>query len=255
MDVVLVIGFILGLATLLLGTIFNGVALGMLVNPAAMFIVFLGIIAVMVSSYSTKELARLPKIFGVLFRKEEEKPEAVVGQIVELANMARREGLLSLENSVQNLENPFLKKGMEMVVDGVNPEQIQEILENEISSLEDRHLSANKMFKTAGATAPTLGVLGSCTGMIAALGNLEAVGELGGLISSSFVSTVYGIAVGYLIMIPISTRLAAKSEIEVQEMYMVIEGVVGIQSGLSPKTIEQKLFSLIEPDKRPANEA
>ena len=112
MDVVLVIGFILGLATLLLGTIFNGVALGMLVNPAAMFIVFLGIIAVMVSSYSTKELARLPKIFGVLFRKEEEKPEAVVGQIVELANMARREGLLSLENSVQNLENPFLKKVM-----------------------------------------------------------------------------------------------------------------------------------------------
>lgn len=254
MDILLVIGIIFGTLTVILGTVSNGVNLGVLINPSALFVVFLGIIAVMLSSYSIAELKRLPKIFRVLFQKDERDSSGIIQSIVELSNLARRDGLLSLESSVEALDNDYLKKGMQMVVDGVNPEQIQEILENEISGVEERHRAAIQMFKTAGSTAPTLGVLGSCIGMIGALGNLSQVDSLGVLISASFVSTVYGIAVGYLMMVPFSTRLTAKSEGDVQEMYMIIEGVMAIQAGLSPKTVEQKLYSLVEPEKRPSNE-
>ncbi|MCD5002847.1 flagellar motor stator protein MotA [Enterococcus saccharolyticus] len=254
MDIFLLIGIFLGFFSVIVGMIVKGANVLVLINPAAVIIIFVGVIAALVNSFPGSEIKRLPKIFGVLFKNKEQNAPKIIGNIVELANLARRDGLLALESSVESLEDPFLKKGLEMVVDGVDPEQIREIMENEIAGIEERHRVGAQMFKTAGAAAPTLGVLGAVIGLIGALGNLNDVDALGHMISAAFVATIYGIFFGYVILVPFGSRLTVKSEAEVQTLLIIIEGVMGIQAGQSPKTIEQKLFSLIEPNKRTPNE-
>jgi len=234
--------------------ILKGANVMVLINPAAAMIIFIGTIAALVNSFPGSEIKRLPKIFGALMRTEEQDVAGIIEKIVELANLARRDGVLALESSVEGLENPFLKKGLEMVVDGADPEQIREIMENEIVGIEERHRTAAQMLKTAGAAAPTLGVLGAVIGLIGALGNLNDVDALGHMISAAFVATIYGIFLGYVLLVPFGSRLTSKSAIEVQTMMIIIEGVMAIQAGQTPKTIEQKLSSLIEPEKRSSNE-
>jgi chemotaxis protein MotA len=237
MDIFLIVGIILGFVSVVVGMTLKGANVMVLINP-----------------FPGSEIRRLPKIFGALMRNDKENVTGIIEKIVELANLARRDGVLALESSVEGLENPFMKKGLEMVVDGVDPEQIREIMENEIVGIEERHRTAAQMLKTAGAAAPTLGVLGAVIGLIGALGNLNDVDALGHMISAAFVATIYGIFLGYVILVPFGSRLTSKSAIEVQSMMIIIEGVMAIQAGQTPKTIEQKLNSLIEPGKRSSND-
>jgi chemotaxis protein MotA len=254
MDIFLIVGIILGFVSVVVGMILKGANVMVLINPAAAMIIFIGTIAALVNSFPGSEIRRLPKIFGALMRNDKENVTGIIEKIVELANLARRDGVLALESSVEGLENPFMKKGLEMVVDGVDPEQIREIMENEIVGIEERHRTAAQMLKTAGAAAPTLGVLGAVIGLIGALGNLNDVDALGHMISAAFVATIYGIFLGYVILVPFGSRLTSKSAIEVQSMMIIIEGVMAIQAGQTPKTIEQKLNSLIVPGKRSSND-
>ncbi len=254
MDIFLIVGIILGFVSVVVGMILKGANVMVLINPAAAMIIFIGTIAALVNSFPGSEIKRLPKIFGALMRNEEQDVAGIIEKIVELANLARRDGVLALESSVEGLENPFMKKGLEMVVDGVDPEQIREIMENEIVGIEERHRTAAQMLKTAGAAAPTLGVLGAVIGLIGALGNLNDVDALGHMISAAFVATIYGIFLGYVLLVPFGSRLTSKSAIEVQTMMIIIEGVMSIQAGQTPKNIEQKLNSLIEPGKRSSND-
>ena len=232
MDFFLLIGIILGLISVVVGMIVKGANVAVLINPAAAIIIFVGVIAAVINSFPSSDIKKIPKIFGVLL------------------NQARRDGLLSLEGAIQNLEDPFLRKGLEMVVDGIAAEQIQEIMENEIYGIEERHRIGSSIFKTAGTSSPTLGGLGAVIGLIGALGNLEDVEALGHMISAAFVATLYGIFFGYVLFIPFSSRLSLKSEQEVQMMSIIVEGVLAIQAGQSPKSIEKKLYSLIDPKKR-----
>ncbi|WP_414840608.1 flagellar motor stator protein MotA [Enterococcus saccharolyticus] len=254
MDIFLIVGIILGFVSVVVGMILKGANVMVLINPAAAMIIFIGTIAALVNSFPGSEIKRLPKIFGALMRNEEQDVAGIIEKIVELANLARRDGVLALESSVEGLENPYMKKGLEMVVDGVDPEQIREIMENEIVGIEERHRTAAQMLKTAGAAAPTLGVLGAVIGLIGALGNLNDVDALGHMISAAFVATIYGIFLGYVLLVPFGSRLTSKSAIEVQTMMIIIEGVMAIQAGQTPKNIEQKLNSLIEPGKRSSND-
>ena len=247
MDFFLLIGIILGLISVVVGMIVKGANVAVLINPAAAIIIFVGVIAAVINSFPSSDIKKIPKIFGVLLKNKEYDLKTTINTIVELANQARRDGLLSLEGAIQNLEDPFLRKGLEMVVDGIAAEQIQEIMENEIYGIEERHRIGSSIFKTAGTSSPTLGVLGAVIGLIGALGNLEALGHM---ISAAFVATLYGIFFGYVLFIPFSSRLSLKSEQEVQMMSIIVEGVLAIQAGQSPKSIEKKLYSLIDPKKR-----
>lgn len=232
MDIFLIVGIILGFVSVVVGMILKGANVMVLINPAAAMIIFIGTIAALVNSFPGSEIKRLPKIFGALMRNEEQDVAGIIEKIVELANLARRDGVLALESSVEGLENPYMKKGLEMVVDGVDPEQIREIMENEIVGIEERHRTAAQMLKTAGAAAPTLGVLGAVIGLIGALGNLNDVDALGHMISAAFVATIYGIFLGYVLLVPFGSRLTSKSAIEVQTMMIIIEGVMAIQAVL-----------------------
>jgi len=251
MDIFLVIGVVTGLLAVIVGMIVKGADVAVLLNPAAAIIIIIGTIAAVMNSFPKNEFLRIPKVFGALFRdKGNEDPVAIVEQIIELSNVTRRNGILSLENTIQGMESKFMKKGLEMVVDGIEPEYISEVLSIDIESMEERHRSGALIFTTAGGAAPTLGVLGAVIGLIGALGNLNDTEKLGHMIAAAFVATLYGIFLGYVVCHPFASRLKRKSHQEVANMYIMLEGILAIQVGKNPKSIEKKLLGMLQPKDR-----
>ena len=254
MDIFLIIGLVLGASCIVMALILKGASVAMLLNGEVAVIIFGGMIAAVLSSYSMADIKRLPKVMKVLMSIEEPDLNGTIEKMVELSNIARREGLLALEAPVNELDDPFMKQGLELVVDGAEAEQIRDLMESEVDAMETRHHRMSGLFKTAGATSPTLGVMGAAIGLIGALGNLSDINKLGPMIASAFVATIFGIFMGYLVMIPFATRLEAKNEEEVLLKTLIIEGVMDIQAGHSAKVIEQKLYAQIPPEKRKVSE-
>jgi len=254
MDIFLIIGLVLGAICIVMALILKGASVAMLLNGEVAVIIFGGMIAAVLSSYTMADIKRLPKVMKVLMSNEEPDLNGMIEKMVELSNIARREGLLALEAPVNELDDPFMKQGLELVVDGAEAEQIRDLMESEVDAMESRHHRMSGLFKTAGATSPTLGVMGAAIGLIGALGNLSDINKLGPMIASAFVATIFGIFMGYLVMIPFATRLEAKNEEEVLLKTMIIEGVMDIQAGHSAKVIEQKLYAQIPPEKRKVSE-
>lgn len=254
MDIFLIIGLVLGAICIMLALILKGASVAMLLNGEVAVIIFGGMIAAVLSSYTMADIKRLPKVMKVLMSNEEPDLNGTIEKMVELSNIARREGLLALEAPVNELDDPFMKQGLELVVDGAEAEQIRDLMESEVDAMETRHHRMSDLFKTAGATSPTLGVMGAAIGLIGALGNLSDINKLGPMIASAFVATIFGIFMGYLVMMPFATRLEAKNEEEVLLKTLIIEGVMDIQAGHSAKVIEQKLYAQIPPEKRKVSE-
>ena len=254
MDIFLIIGLVLGAICIVMALILKGASVAMLLNGEVAVIIFGGMIAAVLSSYTMADIKRLPKVMKVLMSNEEPDLNGTIEKLVELSNIARREGLLALESPVNELDDPFMKQGLELVVDGAEAEQIRDLMESEVDAMETRHHRMSGLFKTAGATSPTLGVMGAAIGLIGALGNLSDINKLGPMIASAFVATIFGIFMGYLVMIPFATRLEAKNEEEVLLKTLIIEGVMDIQAGHSAKVIEQKLYAQIPPEKRKVSE-
>lgn len=254
MDIFLIIGLVLGAICVMMALILKGASVAMLLNGEVAVIIFGGMIAAVLSSYTMADIKRLPKVMKVLMSNEEPDLNGMIEKMVELSNIARREGLLALEAPVNELDDPFMKQGLELVVDGAEAEQIRDLMESEVDAMETRHHRMSGLFKTAGATSPTLGVMGAAIGLIGALGNLSDINKLGPMIASAFVATIFGIFMGYLVMIPFATRLEAKNEEEVLLKTLIIEGVMDIQAGHSAKVIEQKLYAQIPPEKRKVSE-
>src|SRR5471030_2831620 len=232
MDIFLIIGLIGGFIIVVAAMLLKGASIAILLSSEAMMVIIGGTIIALINAFPKGEFLKIPKIFGVLFSdKNKQDNGEIVTQIVEMAQSTRKDGLLSLESTIQGLENKFMKKGLEMVVDGLEADLIKEVLEIEIESMEERHRLGATAFATAGGTAPTLGVLGAVIGLIGALGNLDDIAKLGESICSAFVATVYGIFTGYLIWHPFANRLKRKSLEEVQSMNIVLEGILAIQAG------------------------
>lgn len=256
MDIFLIIGISVGAGAILTGLLLNGVNPAILANVEALLIIFIGTGAAVMNAFPKNEFLKIPKILGALF-KEKEKVDtgSLIRQIVEMSQTSRKNGLLALEQLLEGMENKFMKKGFGMVVDGTEPEYIREVLEIEIDSMEERHRLGASIFTTAGGSAPTLGVMGAVVGLITALGNLADTAKLGSMIASAFVATLYGIFVGYVICHPFASRLKRKSHEEIAIMHIMLEGILAIQAGENPKSIEKKLLGMVEPAERAKIEA
>ncbi|MCX7708688.1 MAG: flagellar motor stator protein MotA [Clostridia bacterium] len=251
MDIFLVIGIVVGLLAIVVGMAVKGADVSVLMNPAAMIIILIGTTAAVMNSFPRKEFLNIPKIIGALFReKKHEDPASIIEMIAEMSQTARKDGLLSLEQTMQNMENPFMKKGLGMVIDGIEQEYIREVLNSEIDSMEERHRAGASVFTSAGSYAPTLGVLGAVIGLIGALGNLNDIEKLGHMIAAAFVATLYGIFVGYVVCHPVATRLKRKSHEEINSMRIMVEGILSIQAGENPKSIKMKLAGMLNPKER-----
>ena len=251
MDIFLIIGVIVGFLSVIVGMIVKGANIAVLLNPAAAIIILVGTSAAVMNSFPKKEFLNIPKIVGVLFKeKQNQDPVALVELIVNLAQQARKDGLLSLESQIEQFDNHFIKEGLSMVVDGIEPDYIRDMLETEIECMEDRHRAGAQIFSSAGSYAPTLGVLGAVVGLIGALGNLNDTEKLGHMIASAFVATLYGIFVGYVLCHPFATRLKRKSYDETRSLRIITEGFLSIQAGENPRSIKMKLIAMLDPDEK-----
>jgi len=246
MDKSSLIGIILAIIAVGVGMVFKGVSPMVLINPAALLIILLGTVAAIVIAFPMSEIAKVPKLFKIIFTEQkQEDTKELIRLFSDWAQLARKEGLLALEARTSEIEDPFLKNGLSLSVDGQSAEYIRDVLTEEIEAMEERHRSGALIFAQAGTYAPTLGVLGAVIGLIAALGNMSDAEALGHAISAAFVATLLGIFTGYVLWHPFANKLKRKSQIEARQKYLMIEGVLSILEGEAPRVIEQKLASYL----------
>jgi chemotaxis protein MotA len=251
LDKTSVVGVILGVIAVGLGMYFKGVALSVLINPAALLIIFVGTVAAVTIAFPTREIKKVPKLLKIIFTEPAiPTVEQLIPMFVDWANIARREGLLALEAKLDDIDDPFLRNGLSMAIDGQTQEFIRDVMTEEIAAMEERHEANAAIFTHAGTYAPTLGVLGAVIGLIAALGNMENIAELGQAISAAFVATLLGIFSGYVLWHPFANKLRRKSKEEAKVRYIMIEGVLSILEGQAPRMIEQKLASYLSESER-----
>ncbi len=218
--------------------------------PPAMLLVFLGTFGVGMACGQLKDFTGgLAALKDALMSKAHDS-EAAIRQVVEFADTARREGLLALEEAVKNVEDPFMKKGIELAVDGTDPEELREILEAEIHSRKQTGKTHAKVFENLGGFAPTLGIIGTVLGLVHVLENLSEPDKLGHLIAGAFVATLCGVLTANVFWLPLGKKIARVTELEVHHMELVLEGVVSIQAGANPRIVQQKLLSFLDPKDR-----
>ncbi|MBB6670313.1 flagellar motor stator protein MotA [Cohnella nanjingensis] len=247
-----ILGLILGLVALLLGMVLKGAPLASLINnPAAYVIILVGTCASVAMAFPMRELAKVPKLFKLVFVEQKLLPrQDVIRLFMEWASITRREGLLALEARVEEIEDPFLRGGMRMIIDGNDQDFVRDVLLEDISATEERHRVGAQIFSQAGMYAPTLGVLGAVIGLIAALGNLAEMEKLAHAVAAAFIATLLGIFTGYVLWHPISNKLKRLSKREIELKLMMVEGLLSIQSGVSTTAIQQKLSVFLTPTER-----
>lgn len=251
MDISSILGLIIGVVALFVGMAMKGVAVGDLFNIAAILIIIFGTVASVVIAFPMKELKKVPKLFGVLFKEQKLASDAdLIRMFSGWADIARREGLLSLEAKADEIDDPFLKNGLGLAIDGQNADYIRDVLSEEVEAMEERHGSGALIFSQAGTYAPTLGVLGAVVGLIAALKDMDDIAKLGYAISSAFIATLLGIFTGYVLWHPFANKLQRKSKEEVRQKHMMIEGILSVLEGEAPRVIEQKLSSYLSVEER-----
>lgn len=246
METSTVVGLVLSIISIFVGMVIKGAPLSVMVNPAAFLIIIGGTMSCLFIGFRMEHMKNFPNLIKLTLRKPPlREPAEILNMFVELSQIARREGILALESKVQEIEDPFLKSGLGMVIDGMEPEFVGDVLEAEISVMQGRHSEARSMFSQAGTYAPTLGVLGAVVGLIAALGNLNDIEKLGHSIAAAFVATILGIFTGYVLWLPFANKLKVMSEQEIGQKRMIIEGILSLQSGDSPTAIQAKLMVFI----------
>jgi chemotaxis protein MotA len=177
----------------------------------------------------------------------------VVPMVMALAEKARREGLLALEEDLRSVDDPFLVKGVTLAIDGTDPEEVRDILEAEVRATKAQGKHSAKFFADAGAYAPTIGIVGTVMGLVHVLENLAQPEELGHLIAAAFIATLWGVMSANVIWLPIGNRLKRLTELEAARMELVVEGVAAIQAGSNPRIIAQKLSSLLPAGEQPTD--
>ncbi|MFS0674165.1 flagellar motor stator protein MotA [Ornithinibacillus sp. 179-J 7C1 HS] len=246
MDKSSLIGIILGILAIGLGMVLKGVGLGALINPAAILIILAGTVASVMIAFPMSTLKNIPSLLKILFtEKKEQSIEDLINQFSDMADIARKEGILSLETRLDQIDDPFLSSGLQLAVDGQTPEFIRDVMMEKIDAMEKRHQEGAAIFSQAGTYAPTLGVLGAVIGLIAALADMEDITALGKAISAAFVATLLGIFTGYVLWHPFANKLKAKSKREVEIKEIMIEGIVSITIGESSKVVRDKLGSYL----------
>jgi chemotaxis protein MotA len=248
------IGIALACLAIVGAGIMEGVAPTALLNIPALIIVVGGTAAAIFAGVGMKRFMLVPKLYIKAFTTAPPQLGERVKALVAFAERARKDGLLALEEEIEAIDDPFMRKGMQLVVDGTDPDLLQEILDAEIDGMAARHKQGYSVFEKAGGLAPTIGVLGTVVSLIHVLGNLSAPETLGPAISGAFIATLYGVGSANVIYLPVCYTLQMLSQQEVDERTLIVEGILAIQAGDNPRMVQQKLLSFIAPADRDAVE-
>ena len=223
------------------GQLLEGGHIGSLVQGTAFLIVIGGTLGAVMLQNSPPVFLLGVRMLAWVFRPPKIEPQAHIEQMLKWSHTARKGGLLALEPAIDELKDPFVRKGLQMLVDGAEPETLRNTLEVEINAFEEHHRQAAKVWESAGGYAPTIGILGAVMGLIHVMENLSDPSKLGGGIAVAFVATIYGVGTANLLFLPIASKLKSVVAAEVVLREMLIEGLVSIANGENPRVIESKL--------------
>lgn len=252
MDLGTIIGLGAGFAVVVIGIITGGGNLIRFVNISSVFITIGGSFSALLVSAPLSRVLGLMRYFSLAIRTPNYEEERIISQLVTFSEKARREGLLALEDDMEEVEDDFLRKGIQLVVDGTDPDIIKNILYNELDQIQGRHAVGIKIFDDWGKLAPAFGMIGTLLGLINMLANIEDKSAIGSGMATALITTLYGAFLANLVFIPIRNNLTDKDNAETLVKEIMIEGILSIQSGDNPRILEEKLLSFLPPARREA---
>lgn len=245
MDILSLIGLLLAVVAIVVGAVLKGAGISALLSGAAFMIVCVGTVAAICVQTPIGVMKHAMRILPWIFRPPYVEREELLKQMIEWSNIARKQGLLGLEPIIDKQTDEFVSKGLQLVVDGSEPEVIRSILEVDLHVREQADTRGAKVFEGMGIYSPTLGIIGAVLGLMAVMQNLADPGKLGHGIAAAFVATIYGIGLANLLLLPIASKLKVVIQNHSEAREMVIEGMISIAQGENPRSIEAKLQGYI----------
>lgn len=250
MDFATIGGLIIGFAALIVGFLLEGGGIGALSSHTAFIIVIGGTIGATVVSFSVEELKKIPSYLKEAFTERQYDLQGLIEDMVKMANQARREGLLTLEQSLKDIPDQFLRRGLQMVIDGVEGTRLREMMETEIYCSKQRDKNGIQIFETAGGYGPTMGIIGTVMGLVNVLGNISNPEELSHSIAVAFIATLYGVASANLLWLPIASKLKVRSQKQLLYKELALEGIMSLQSGEASSLMKEKMLAFIDEKER-----
>jgi len=241
MDLTSIVGLLVGIGAVLLGAFLEGLGPSALVQPTAFMIVIIGTVGAVVLCHRADELQHAGEWGLKCFLGSGDNPMEIAKMMINIAQKARKEGILALQNDIKEIKEPFLRKGMELMTDGTDPHLLRDLLETQLGMYEEEITHSAKVLEDFGALAPCVGIIGAVLGLIHVMGNLNDPSKLGGGIAVAFVATVYGVGAANLICLPMAGKIKFKGKSSIMVRQMMIEAILSIQAGESPNFIKEKL--------------
>ncbi len=250
MDLGTISGLIFGWVVIIISIMMEPKSASVFIHIPSMLITFGGTIGATITYFPLRDIVQIPKLFSIAMKETTNDPAEVISSLVRLAEKARREGLLALEDDLQNEPDEFLRKGIQLVVDGTDPDLVRSILEIEISYLEERHQLGQNIFKYMGSVAPAFGMIGTLIGLIQMLTTLENPDAIASAMGVALVTSFYGAMLANVMANPIAGKLEIRSRQEVLLKELMVEGILSLQAGENPRIVEEKLRSFLSPKRR-----
>ena len=254
MDISTIVGLIMGMG-LISFAILSGSTVAAFVDGPSVMIVVGGAFAAALISFPLRKVLGVSKVVKNCFFTKPANPVELITDLVSYAEVARRDGILSLENMTKDIKDTFVVSGIQMAVDGTDPELIEQIMESELEAVADRHADGKALFDNIGKYAPAFGMIGTLVGLVKMLQSMDDPSSIGGSMAIALFTTLYGALLANLIALPLADKLGLRSEEELRMKSIVIRGVMAIQSGDNPRVVEQKLKSILPYKMRGGEEA
>lgn len=252
MDLGTIIGIGAGFAFIVMSIVTSGGSLFMYLNLPSALMVIGGSFSAMLVANSLSRMLGIMRYLNHALRTSDWQEEKIINDLVGFSDRARREGLLALEDNLDQVEDEFMRKGIQLVVDGTDPDIIKNILYNDLNQIQERHGTGIKLFDDWGKIAPAFGMIGTLTGLIAMLANLEDQSGIGQGMALALITTMYGALFANLVLIPIRSKLEDRDKEETRAKEIIVEGILSIQSGDNPRILLEKLVSFLPPAQREA---
>lgn len=247
-------GLVIGLGGILLGLLLEGGKLAQVLQPTAAIIVFGGTIGAVMLQFPLRVVVAASGRLGQVFVDNSRNPHDLIGEIVRYAHKARKEGIIALDNDLEKVQEPFLKKTLMLAIDGTEPQEIRKMMELELDNQADHDDNLPKVFESAGGFSPTIGIIGAVLGLIQVMQHLDDIGEVGRGIAVAFVATIYGVGAANLFFLPAAGKIKIRLRQEQTLREMMLEGVISILEGMNPRMIETKLMAFFSEANQSANQ-
>lgn len=252
MNLLFVVGLVAGMGNLIAGILWGGGSVMLFYDVPSIFITFGGSFCAMLVAYPFNRLKKVKDLFLICLKDEKYNYTDLILTLVSLSEKSRREGLLSLEDTISELEDPFMKTGLQLIVDGTDPEIVRNVLETDVEQMMARHDANKRMFDDWAGLAPAFGMIGTLMGLVMMLVNLADKSKIGPNLAIAIITTFYGAVLAYLMFTPMGTRLDQKTGEEALMKSIIVVGILSIQAGENPRIVKDKLIMYLPPVERDA---